>query len=112
MRKNIKTIFLFGILCLIVFLGKSFSVVYASSDTTNMVTATTSETIKQGNSGTCYVYIESLEELSSLNVTVHYDSSKIKLNNHYNSVSCTLYDSSVSDSYIQYSYILMAMEKI
>ena len=57
------------------------------------VTATTSNSaFVQGNTGYCYVYIDSLESIASLSVTVHYDSSKIKVTsgNVYNKVSCSL----------------------
>ena len=47
------------------------------------VTATTSETIKQGSSTTCYVYIDSTQSLAALDVTVHFDPSKIKINSVY-----------------------------
>ena len=57
------------------------------------VTATTSASLKQGGGGTFSVYIDSLENLAALDVTVHFDATKIKVNSIYNSATCTLYDS-------------------
>ncbi len=71
----------------------------------NAVTGTTSNTVKQGNYGYLYVHIDSLENLASLNVEVHFESEKIEVLQTYNSVACNLYDSSQKISSVQYSYI-------
>lgn len=71
----------------------------------NSVTATTSTSIKQGGSGVCYVYIDSTESLAALDVAVHFDPTKIKINSVYNSVSCTLYDNVKNTDNVQFSYI-------
>lgn len=68
------------------------------------VTATTEETIKQGAIGTCYVYIDSLDSLTVLDVSVQFDSTKVKVNDMFNSVSCTLYENSKNYSSVQFSY--------
>ncbi len=72
---------------------------------TKSVTATTVTSIKQGNSGTCYVYIDSTESIAVLDVAVHFDAEKIKINNVYNSVNCVLYDSVKNIDNVQFSYI-------
>ena len=74
--------------------------------TANAVTATTSSTVKQGNTAYCYVYIDTTEGLAALDVTIHYDPAKVKITNVYNSISCTLYDSVINPDNIQFSYIL------
>ncbi len=74
--------------------------------TANAVTATTSSTVKQGNTAYCYVYIDTTEGLAALDVTIHYDPAKVKITNVYNSISCTLYDSVTNPDNIQFSYIL------
>ena len=51
--------------------------VSAAENTDTQVTATTSASVKQGSSGYCYVYIDSLESISTLSVTVHYDADKV-----------------------------------
>ena len=81
--------------------------VSAAESTDTQVTATTSASVKQGNSGYCYVYIDSLESISTLSVTVHYDSDKVSVQSGYvyNSVSSLLNDKSVSESSVQFSYI-------
>ena len=81
--------------------------VFAAESTDTQVTAMTSASVKQGNSGYCYVYIDSLESLSTLSVTVHYDADKVKVQSGYvyNSVSSLLNDKSVSESSVQFSYI-------
>ncbi len=70
------------------------------------VTATTNSSVKQGSSANCYVNIDSTESLASLEVTVHFDPAKVKINNVYNSIDCTLYDSVINTDNIQFSYIL------
>lgn len=82
------------------------TVIPVAAADTNSVTATTSATVKQGYSGTCYVYIDSTEGLAALDVTVHFDPAKVKITNVYNSISCTLYDSVTNTDNIQFSYIL------
>ncbi len=72
----------------------------------NGVTATTSATIQQGNTGYCYVYIDSTEELAALDIAVHFDSSKIKPLNAYNSITAQVYDISVAEDSVYASYIL------
>ena len=69
------------------------------------VTATTDSSVNQGNYAGCYVYIDSLESMAALEVAVHFDNTKVKIVSVYNSVGCTLYDSSINDSDIQFSYI-------
>ena len=81
--------------------------VSAIENTDIKVTATTSTSVKQGNSDYCYVYIDSLENLSTLSVTVHYDPNKIKVESWcvYNNVSCTMHDKAVGESSVQFTYI-------
>ncbi len=73
---------------------------------TNRVTASTTTTVRQGNSAYAYVYIDSTKDLSSLEVAVHFDPAKVKITNVYNSVGCVLYDSTIHTDSIQMSYIL------
>ncbi len=94
-----------GLVCAVAVLFSVFSVSVVAGDG-NTVTATTSASLKQGSSGICYVYIDSTEGLAALDVTVHFDPAKVKVNTLYNSVSCTLYDSVKSTDTIQFSYIL------
>lgn len=70
------------------------------------VTATTNQTVRQGDTAYCYVYINSTEELAALDVTVHFDPAKVKVGDVYNSISCQVYDSAKKESRIQFSYIL------
>ena len=94
-----------SLVCAIALILSVISVPAAAADT-NSVTATTGATVKQGNSGYCYVSIDSTEGLAALDVTVHYDPAKVKITGVYNSVSCTLYDSVTNTDNIQFSYIL------
>ena len=79
----------------------------ADADDGNGLTASTESSMIQGNSAYCYIYIESLEDIASLDIQVHYDTEKIDLNvnNAYNSVSCSMYDSSLSDGCLNFSYL-------
>ena len=70
------------------------------------VTATTATSVKQGYGANCFVYLDSTEGLASIDITVHFDPSKIKINNVYNSVDCVVYDSAITADSINISYIL------
>lgn len=86
----------------IIFSVYSFPVVAVDNNT---VTATTNASVKQGSTGICYIYIDSTKDLAALDISVHFDSTKVKILNVYNSVSCTLYDTSKTSSSINFSYI-------
>ena len=64
-----------------------------------------SDTVEQGKSKYAYVYIDSTEGLASLEISVYFDASNIKINNIYNSVNCSLYDGAINTDNIQFSYI-------
>ena len=106
MNKNKKIVFL---LSLIISLASLLGTIGISAASTAdiLITATTNETLKQGETGYCYVYIESLEKLSTLSVACHYDSSKISVSNLYvyNKAPCILFDKFVGESSVQFSYI-------
>ena len=77
-----------------------------SADGLNRVTASTGASVTQGDYAYCYVYIDSAEGLAALDVTVHYDPSRVQIVSTYNSLSCTLYDSATDADSIRFSYIL------
>ena len=77
----------------------------ATAATTDTVYAQTSSSLRQGDYGYCYVYLDDLTDLSALTVTVHYDSDKVNLVSSYNQVNCLLYDSAVQPGSVQYTYI-------
>ncbi len=95
---------LLGLVCAIS-LFLSVCLISGAAVTGNTVTATTEATVKQGNTAYCYVYIDSLENLAALDITVHYDSTKVKINNVVNSVSSIVYDHTTESSAIHASYI-------
>ena len=100
-RKLLIVISIVSLICSLVFgMGTT-----AYAETPNKVTATTSTSLTQGNSGQCYVYIDSLENVSTLNLSIYYDSSKVTITSTYNSVSCSLYDSAINTDSLNYSYI-------
>ena len=109
MRKVKSCAFLFTFILALALLIMPFGRVSVSADESldTQVTATTSASVKQGNSEYCYVYIDSLESLSALSVTVHYDADKVAVQSDYvyNTVSSLLNDKSVSESSVQFSYI-------
>ena len=95
-----------SVLLIAVFLLFSAMSISTLAVTAHAVTATTSSTVKQGNTAYAYVYIDSTEDLASLEVTVHFDPTKVKVNGVYNSIRCTLYDSVTNTDNIQFSYLL------
>ena len=79
--------------------------VSVSAVTARAITASTNSTMPQGNSAYTYVYIDSTKGLAALDIMVHFDSTKVKINAVYNMVDCLLYDSVVGTDTIQFSYI-------
>ena len=94
-----------SVLCTLALLLGMCAVPVAAADTVS-VTAATGTPIKQGSTGECSVYIDSMESLASLSVTVHFDPARVKITDLYNSVDCVLYDSAENADNIQFSYIL------
>lgn len=75
------------------------------AESTTQVYAETSTSVQQGEYEYCYVYLDNLTDLASLNVAVHYDTEKVTVTDSYNQVACSLYDSSNPNGCLQYSYI-------
>ena len=95
---------LIGILCIISLL---LTLIYvpATAVADISVTATTDNTVKQGNIAGCYVNIESLENIAAMDVTVHFDPQKVKILSLYNIIDCKLYDNVKNTHNIQFNYI-------
>lgn len=93
-----------SLVCAIAMLLSVCAIPVAATDG-KTVTATTSTSVKQGNTGTCYVYINSTESLAALDVTVHFDPAKVKINSIYNSVSCAYYESAKNTDNIKFNYL-------
>ena len=74
-----------SVLCTLALLLGMCAVPVAAADTLR-VTAATGTPIKQGSTGECSVYIDSMESLASLSVTVHFDPARVKITDLYNSV--------------------------
>lgn len=77
----------------------------AMAEETISIYAETGESIAQGNTGYCYVYVDNTVDLASLTVAVHYDSQKMSVTGYYNQVSCSIYDASNNDGCLMFSYI-------
>ena len=90
-----------AVICIIA----SVSTFGAYAEGASRVYAETDASVAQGSYGWAYIYLDDLVDLATLNIAVHYDSTKISVLDHYNSVGCTLYDASNKDGCLQYSYI-------
>lgn len=80
----------------------------ARAEETISIYAETGESIAQGNTGYCYVYVDNTVDLASLTVAVHYDIQKMSVTGYYNQVSCSIYDASNNDGCLKFSYIFDA----
>ncbi|MBQ0010491.1 MAG: hypothetical protein KBS76_05275 [Ruminococcus sp.] len=76
-----------------------------SAEGENTVRVETGADFSQGASGYGTVYIDSLAGIASLDVTVHFDPDVVEITGTYNSVSASMYDSSVGDDGVRYTYI-------
>lgn len=110
-RKLLPIIVTFAIVCCL--FGGIFGVdgaetQVARAEETISIYAETGESIAQGNTGYCYVYVDNTVDLASLTVAVHYDSQKMSVTGYYNQVSCSIYDASNNDGCLKFSYIFDA----
>ena len=80
----------------------------ARAEGTIPIYAETGKSIVQGNTGTCYVYVDNTVDLASLTVAVHYDSQKMSVTGYYNRATCSIYDASNNDGCLKFSYIFDA----
>lgn len=108
-RKLLPIIVTFAIVCCL--FGGIFGVdgvkqQVARAEGTFPIYAETSKSIVQGNTGTCYVYVDNTVDLASLTVAVHYDSQKMSVTGYYNRATCSIYDASNNDGCLKFSYIL------
>ena len=78
---------------------------FVSADGENCITAELNQSMRQGDSAYCYVYIDSLSGVGSLDVCVYFDPDKVNIRSTYNSASAILYDSSVSENCVRYTYL-------
>lgn len=110
-RKLLPIIVTFAIVCCL--FGGIFGVdgvkqQVARAEGTFPIYAETSKSIVQGNTGTCYVYVDNTVDLASLTVAVHYDSQKMSVTGYYNRATCSIYDASNNDGCLKFSYIFDA----
>ena len=101
MRKKIFS------LIIVLLLASAFllSLAPLSAKSDNIITMSGDESICRGNTYYGYVYIETLENVAALNVSLHYDPSVIEITGTYNQVSCTMYDNSLGKDELSYSYL-------
>lgn len=75
--------------------------VYMSSNTS----------VTQGSTYTAYVYLTSLSDISSLNVSVYFDSNVLSVSSTYNQVSASLYDSVIKEDCLSYTYLFSGTQE-
>ena len=76
-----------------------------SAEGTTAVYAETSAALKQGETGYAYIYIDDLQALATVTVTVYFDPAKITVPEAYNQVGCVMYDSAIGEDYVQFTYL-------
>ncbi len=112
MKKKIKNIFKPLIILISSFIfsfSLNLNTVFASNNTVYLVTQSE---VTKNNTYYSYVYINADQNISSLNVEIYFDSSKISIGNTYNNISCSLYDSSINDGCLKYTYIFDGISEI
>ena len=107
MKQFKQCVSLFAAVCMLASIMMLAGMLSVSAVSDTQITAITSESILQGEHGSCSVYIDSLEKLSSLIVTIYFDSDKldVETGSVNNAAPCILYDKSVKDDSLQFSYI-------
>ncbi len=96
-----------SLLCVLALLQSPITLCFSAlaAEGQNRVTVSPKASLKQGDSGYCYVYADSLEGLASLSVAVYFDPAKVKITRTYNSVSALLYDSATGYDCVRYTYV-------
>lgn len=110
MRTHCKLGFIFVallicVLSVTVCICMSQSKIAFADDSANVITIQTDKEVVQGNTYYAYVYVETLENIASLNVSVHYDASVLSVSSTYNRATCSMYDSAKNDDSLSYTYL-------
>ena len=93
---------LIGAICI---LATVFAVGALAADGGCVVSLSTENKLEQGSGGYASVSIAPSAPLATITVSVHYDESLLTVYDHYNAIGAKLYDASVTDGCIQYTYI-------
>ena len=102
MRKMLSTFL--AMICILSAVG--FCVPAASAGSASYVYAEAYSSLQQGAYGYCTIFIDKLEDLAALNVTVYYDAEKVTMIESFNQVACSIYDYTDQPGCLQYTYIL------
>ena len=71
----------------------------------NQTRISTTENVYRGNNYSASVYLTANEEISALSISVYYDSNAFAIMQKYNTATCNMYDSSIHENYISFTYI-------
>ena len=82
-----------------------FEMLSVSAESSRQIITSGSTSVQQGSSGYCYVEIDSVGDLSALEIAVYFNSDDVKITSYYNSVTNKIYDSAKTESCLQFSYI-------
>lgn len=76
-----------------------------AEETINSIRLSTYDTVTEGNQYSASVYLRTYEEISALAVDVYFDSSTFEIKSAYNSISAKIYDSSIHENHLSFTYI-------
>ena len=108
---NIKKslLLIFALFALAMPFGRSsFSMAKAEGE--NRVWLDTQENVVETNSYYAGVYLNTHEEISSLSLEIHFNPDVIAISSTYNSISANIYDSSIHEDSVNYTYIFNDVE--
>ncbi len=76
----------------------------------NRIWLTTEENVVESYSYFASVYVNTHEEISALSLEVHFNSDVLAVSSTYNVISNDMYDSSIHDESVTYTYIFSSLE--
>ena len=82
----------------------------AKAEGENRVWLETNDSVVETNSYYASVYMNTHEELSTLSVEVHFNPDVVAVSSTYNSISTNIYDSSIHEESVNYTYIFNDVE--
>ena len=84
--------------------GRSFAIAKADNED-NRAWISTQDSVIETNSYYAGVYMNVHEELRALSIEIHFNPSVIAVSSTYNSIAANIYDSSIHEESVNYTYI-------
>lgn len=110
MKKFVTALFVFGLSFATCFSLGSRNLEKVQAESENKISIECNDSFVENQSYKAYVNLRTYEQISALSIEVHFDEDVLSISSSYNMISATMYDYSIHDSYISYSYIFDSVD--